>query len=139
MYVEKYAGITSDLGVFAYYSQVMQAFAIKTAIEALRFSKYCKGSLYWQLNDVWPVSSWATVDCYGIYKAAHYTARLSYQPVYLGIILQNNTYQLLISNQYTKSVSGSLKYTIFDFSGRVLRNTTTKGFLISSNRLVLSA
>ena len=33
------------------------------------------GSLYWQLNDVWPVSSWATVDYYNSYKAAHYKIR----------------------------------------------------------------
>lgn len=46
------------------------------AIVTLRLNKpYNMGSLYWQLNDVWPVSSWATVDYYGTYKAAHYRIR----------------------------------------------------------------
>jgi len=34
------------------------------------------GSLYWQINDVWPVFSWSTVDFYGCWKAGHYAAKL---------------------------------------------------------------
>lgn len=46
------------------------------AIVSLRGNKpLCMGSLYWQLNDVWPVSSWATVDYYGTYKIAQYRVR----------------------------------------------------------------
>lgn len=79
MYVSQYAGNTSDLRRYAYYSQVMQAYALETAIVALRSNKpFCMGSLYWQLNDVWPVSSWATVDYYGRYKIAHYKIRELY-------------------------------------------------------------
>lgn len=44
------------------------------------------GSLYWQLNDVWPVSSWATVDYYGAYKIAHYRVREVYNQLLLHII-----------------------------------------------------
>jgi beta-mannosidase len=58
----------------------MQAYALEMAIVSLRLNKpYNMGSLYWQLNDVWPVSSWATVDYYGAYKAAHYRIRQVYQ------------------------------------------------------------
>ena len=81
LYVENYAARvtnTTTLQSFSYFSQAMQAFAIKTAIDALRTDGSCMGSLYWQLNDVWPVSSWSTVDFYGMYKAAHYVARDSY-------------------------------------------------------------
>lgn len=54
----------------------MQSYALEMAITSLRLNKpYNMGSLYWQLNDVWPVSSWATVDYYGTYKAAHYRIR----------------------------------------------------------------
>ena len=76
MYVNKYAGTTTDLSKFSYFSQIMQAYALQLAIVSLRGNKpICMGSLYWQLNDVWPVSSWATIDYYGTYKAAQYRVR----------------------------------------------------------------
>lgn len=76
MYTRKYAANTDILKKYAYYSQVMQAYALQMAIVSLRGHKpICMGSLYWQLNDVWPVSSWATVDYYGSYKIAHYRVR----------------------------------------------------------------
>ena len=54
----------------------MQSYALEMAIVSLRLNKpYNMGSLYWQLNDVWPVSSWSSVDYYGTYKAAHYKIR----------------------------------------------------------------
>ena len=54
----------------------MQAYALQTAIRSLRGAKpICMGSLYWQLNDVWPVSSWSTVDYYNCYKASQYRIR----------------------------------------------------------------
>ena len=75
-YTQNYSGVTSNLTRFAYYSQVMQAYALETAIKHLRLNKPDNmGSLYWQLNDVWPGSSWSTVDYHGNYKAGHYTVR----------------------------------------------------------------
>jgi beta-mannosidase len=55
------------------------------------------GSLYWQLNDVWPVSSWASVDYYGQYKASHYKIRDSYTKLYTNVILSNNTNSYVIN------------------------------------------
>jgi beta-mannosidase len=76
MYTMKYGGNTSNLSRFAYFSQVMQAYALEMGIVSLRGSKpLCMGSLYWQLTDVWPVISWATVDYYGTYKIAQYRVR----------------------------------------------------------------
>jgi beta-mannosidase len=75
-YTNDYAGLTNNLSKFAYFSQVMQAYAMERAIVTLRGNKpYCMGSLYWQLNDVWPVSSWSTIDYYGTYKIAQYRVR----------------------------------------------------------------
>ena len=117
MYVENYVGkvTKSNLKLFSYFSQVMQSYALKTAIDALRTTPSCMGSLYWQLNDVWPVSSWSTVDYYGMYKAAHYTARASYEPIYTTVVLKNSTYLIYVINNDIKTISGTLKYTIMDF------------------------
>ena len=54
------------------------------------------GSLYWQLNDVWPVASWATVDFYNMYKAAHYKIRNSYNKIYPVITYANETNSYLL-------------------------------------------
>jgi beta-mannosidase len=79
------------------------------------------GSLYWQLNDVWPVSSWSTVDYYGSYKAAHYTAKKCHQLVYTTMVFRNNSYLIYIINDNIKTLSGIFKYTIFDFEGKVIK------------------
>ena len=47
-----------------------------TAIQSLRINKpYNMGTFYWQINDVWPVTSWSTVDFYGCWKSGHYAAK----------------------------------------------------------------
>ena len=73
---------TKDFETFVYGTMVMQAYAVEVAIHALRRNRpYCMGSLYWQINDVWPVFSWASVDYYGQWKALHYRGREAYKDV----------------------------------------------------------
>ncbi|MBR3086731.1 MAG: glycoside hydrolase family 2 protein [Kiritimatiellae bacterium] len=65
-----------------YLSQVQQALAIQTAVEAWRpLRPHCMGTLYWQLNDLWPVSSWSSLEYGGKWKHLHYRARRFYAPV----------------------------------------------------------
>ncbi|MDR1687220.1 MAG: glycoside hydrolase family 2 protein [Clostridiales bacterium] len=65
-----------------YISQVLQAQAIKYGVEHWRRNRgRCMGALYWQLNDCWPVASWASVDYYGRLKALHYEAKRFFAPV----------------------------------------------------------
>ena len=63
-------------------SQVSQGLAMKTAIEFWRSAKpRCMGTLYWQLNDTWPVASWASLEYGGGWKLIHYMARRFFAPV----------------------------------------------------------
>ncbi len=63
-------------------SQVQQGLAIKTAIEFWRSTKpRCMGTLYWQINDIWPVASWSSLDYGGQWKLLHYLARRFFNPV----------------------------------------------------------
>ena len=71
-----------DFPSFVYLSQVLQAEAIKVGAEHLRRQRpNTMGSLYWQLNDCWPVASWASIDYYGRWKALQYYARRFYDDV----------------------------------------------------------
>lgn len=67
---------------FVYLSQIQQGLAIKTAVTHWRSLKpHCMGTLIWQLNDTWPVCSWASLDHGGDWKLMHHMARDFYAPV----------------------------------------------------------
>jgi beta-mannosidase len=71
-----------DFPNFVYVSQVQQGLAIKTAVTHWRSLKpHCQGTLYWQLNDTWPVCSWASLDHGGNWKLLHHMAARFYAPV----------------------------------------------------------
>lgn len=67
---------------FVYLSQIQQGLAIKTAVTQWRSLKpRCMGTLIWQLNDTWPVCSWASLDYGGDWKLMHYMAQAFYDPL----------------------------------------------------------
>jgi len=72
---------------FVYLSQIQQGVAIRSAVEYWRSLKpHCMGTLYWQLNDTWPVASWSSLDYGGGWKALHYMARRFFAPVTMSAI-----------------------------------------------------
>lgn len=76
---------------FTYLSMCMQAYGISIRIESTRrMIPYSMGSLYWQLNDVWPSFSWSSIDYYGQWKALHYRAKKLYDGVMISIKLASN-------------------------------------------------
>lgn len=67
---------------FVYASQLLQAQAIQYGVEHWRRNRgCCMGAIVWQLNDCWPVVSWASVDYYGRWKALHYYEKRFFAPV----------------------------------------------------------
>ncbi|MDQ0320654.1 beta-mannosidase [Pararhizobium capsulatum DSM 1112] len=83
----RYFRFPKDFANFVYLSQVQQGLAIKTAVDYWRSLKpHCMGTLYWQLNDTWPVASWASLDYGGNWKAMHYMVRRFFQPVAVAAI-----------------------------------------------------
>ena len=83
----RYFRFPMDFGNFVYLSQIQQGLAIKTAVEYWRSLKpHCMGALYWQLNDTWPVASWASLNHGGSWKSLHYMARAFFQPVTVSAI-----------------------------------------------------
>lgn len=78
----RYFRFPSDFDQLIYVSQIQQALAMKTAIDSWRSLKpRCMGTLYWQLNDTWPVASWSSIEYGGRWKVLQYLARNFYAPV----------------------------------------------------------
>ncbi len=96
-----------------YLSQLLQAEAIKCGVEHFRrIRDCCKGSIYWQLNDCWPVASWSSVDYFGRYKALHYYARRFYAPVTASLFLEGGEITACVMNESLAYFEGSLRLRI---------------------------
>lgn len=120
-YMERDYVVPKDFEDYAYVSQLLQARGMKTAIEAHRRAKpYCMGTLYWQFNDCWPVTSWSSLDYYGNWKAFHYQAKRSFENLLLSIEEGNDSYKIYIVNDDLKQYSGELVIDLIDFKGTKL-------------------
>ncbi len=106
---------------YIYVSQLLQAEGMKIAIEAHRTAKPdCMGTLFWQLNDCWPVTSWSSVDYYGRWKAFQYQAKRSFENVLISVKENETQYDVMIINDDFKSYDSGLDLKLFDFSGKLL-------------------
>ncbi len=113
--------VPSSMENYGYVSQLLQAYGMKTAIEAHRMAKpYCMGSLYWQFNDCWPVTSWSTIDYYGNWKASHYQVKESFAPIVLLFSNSDKVISIIGSNDMLEAQAGTLTAQLLDFSGNVI-------------------
>jgi beta-mannosidase len=110
-----------DFASFIYLSQVQQAEIIKIGAEHLRRQRpRTMGSLYWQLNDCWPVASWSSIDYYGRWKALQYYARRFYDDVLISPFLHDEKVDAYIVSDKLQPISGTIRMRLMDFSGKVL-------------------
>ncbi|MEO3946625.1 glycoside hydrolase family 2 protein [Gorillibacterium sp. CAU 1737] len=123
-YMEQYLHEPKDFPSFLYLSQVLQADAMAIAIEAHRRNKpYCMGSLYWQLNDCWPVASWASMDYYGHWKAAQYHIKRSFRDVIVSAEIKNGLFDIKVVSDRPEPFEGQVRLRLMDFQGAVVRET----------------
>lgn len=103
---------------FVYVSQLLQAEGMRTGFEAQRRNKpYCMGTLYWQLNDVWPVASWSSVDYYGRWKALHYYAQEAFSPVAVLPYQDGEKFKIYGVNDLADSLNVTLHIHAYTFEG----------------------
>jgi len=104
-----------------YLSQLMQAEGIKIAIESHRRAKpYCMGTLYWQLNDCWPVTSWSSVDYYGRWKALQYFVKEAYAKHLVSFEQKNNQLKVYFVSEDTNSLTIEFRWKVIDFKGNII-------------------
>jgi beta-mannosidase len=110
-----------DFPSFLYASQVLQAEGIKIGAEHLRRSMpETMGSIFWQLNDCWPVASWSSLDYYGRWKALQYYARRFYAPVLVSPHVEDGAVKVYIVSDKTDAQKAMLRVRLMDFDGKVL-------------------
>lgn len=106
---------------YVYTSQLVQARGITLGIEAHRSAKpYCMGSLFWQLNDCWPVVSWSSIDGLGEWKALHYKVQRSFDNMLLSMVYSEDKVKITLVNDNLEPVTDTLKLALRDFYGNVL-------------------
>jgi len=110
-----------DFESFLYVNHVLQAEGIKFGLEGHRRAMpFTMGSLYWQLNDVWPVASWSSTDYYQKWKALQYYVKKGFEPVLVSPYIDDLKLKVGIVNDRLENVNAQLILKLMDFSGRVI-------------------
>ena len=123
-YMQRHYKQPKDFESYLFVSQLLQAKAMEMAVDAHRRSKpFCMGTLYWQLEDCWPVTSWSSIDYYGNWKASHYMAEDMFQDFLISPVLEQDSLDLYLVSDRRAPVNGRLLLQVFDFSGQVLTET----------------
>jgi len=127
----------TDFDHLLYASQLLQADAIRYGVEHWRRNRgRCMGAIYWQLNDIWPVASWASIDYFGRWKALHYYAKRFFAPVMIschetGEMTQRpscvaqpepikKAAKLSVANETMEQMTGAIRWALRDPSAKVL-------------------
>jgi len=114
-----------DFPSLLYASQVLQAEGIKIGAEHLRRNRpRSMGSIYWQLNDCWPVASWSSIDYYGRWKALQYYARRFYSPLLVSPHLENGSFAVYVVSDKTTQTNAQLRVRLMTLDGTLISNST---------------
>ncbi|WP_100610011.1 beta-mannosidase [Confluentibacter lentus] len=121
-YILRYYKDPKDFKSFLYISQLLQAYGLQVGIEAHRRNRdRCMGSLYWQINDCWPVASWSSIDYYGKWKALHYTAKKSFENFLISFENNKEAMNVFVVSDSLKPIKATLKISLIDFDGTILK------------------
>jgi len=113
--------LPKDFPSLVYLSMVLQAEGIRYGVEHWRRHRdRVAGTLYWQLNDCWPVASWSSLDYFGRWKALHYAARRFYAPVLLSIEDDPPQHGVYVTNDQQETWNGRVKWCLETLEGETL-------------------
>jgi len=113
--------LPKDFVSLVYLSMALQAEGIRYGVEHWRrHPERVAGTLYWQLNDCWPVASWSSLDYFGRWKALHYAARRFYAPIMLSIEDKPPEQAVYVSNDTLEPWEGTANWSLETFDGEIL-------------------
>jgi beta-mannosidase len=117
--METVTGLPTTLDEYVDFSMIAQAEGLKFGIEHFRRRKpHCSGTLFWQLNDCWPVLSWSVLDYYGFGKAGYFYARRVYAPVLASFkALPDGSVELWLTNDTLSELCDTATVRLGNFDG----------------------
>lgn len=120
---------------FVYIGLVLQGHGMRHGFEAHRRNRpYCMGTMYWQLNDSWPVVSWSGIDYYGNWKALHYQAKRAFAPLLMNPLQEGDSLNIyLLSDQLEPQEQLTLEMQLMNFSGKTLKREVLKQVVAPAN------
>lgn len=122
-YISQYFRYPKDFDSLLYVSQLIQAEGIRYGVEHWRRNRgRCMGTVFWQLNDCWPVASWASVDYCGRWKALQYAAKRFFSPVMVSACEEGTSVPLFLTNDTMREAEGEVRW----------RLTTARGDVVAS-------
>lgn len=120
-YMERDYKIPQNFEDYIYVSQLLQRDGMKIAIEAHHRAKpYCMGSLYWQLNDCWPGTSWSAIDYNDHPKALYYETKKLFKDLTISVHPNRNEYEIYIVSDKQNTIKGDLEISIKNMKGEIL-------------------
>ncbi|MCI6718380.1 MAG: glycoside hydrolase family 2 protein [Prevotella sp.] len=121
-----------------YVGLVLQGQGIRHGIEAHRRNRpYCMGSLFWQLNDSWPVVSWSGIDYYGNWKALMYQSKRAFAPILINAIKEGDDVCVyLVSDELQDRDDVRLDVELMDFDGKAHGKWTQSGMLAANSSVL---
>jgi len=146
-YIKMYYKLPKDFDSYIYVTQLVQDACMKLSFEThRRWMPYTMGSLYWQLNDVWPVASWASIDYQNNPKGLYYVVKKAFNPVVVVPSNFKNDFKVNVVSDRRDPFKAKMEMKILDFSGRQLwsktvpvnmtANTSTEFYKTSTKELV---
>ena len=110
-----------DFESFLYVNHVLQAEGIKFGLEGHRRAMpFCMGSLYWQINDCWPVASWSSTDYFQKWKALQYYVKKGFEPVLISPYIDDIKFKIGIVNDKLEKINAEMKLKLKSFDGKVI-------------------
>ncbi|MCB9134062.1 MAG: glycoside hydrolase family 2 protein [Anaerolineales bacterium] len=115
--------MAKDFPSLVYLSLILQAEGIRYGVEHWRRNRNrVSGTLIWQLNDCWPVASWASLDYFGRWKALHYAAKRFYAPLLLSIADQGKIMEVHITSDLVEPVDVLVRWRLETLGGECLKS-----------------
>ena len=113
--------VPDDMETWHWAMQLNQANAVSCALEWFRaLAPHTSGAIVWQLNDCWPVTSWAAIDGDGREKPLYFALQNAFAPRLVTLQPGDGALDVVLGNDTDLPWSGEAVLTRHHFDGSVL-------------------